>query len=118
MAVETFDEMLESGALQHIKSLGAALHTYYVRGAAAGVSRYILIDRGSPQGYGGGLDAAGSVVDAWICNDSTNGVANVNKGGDRITLTPRLGETAKTYRVAEIIEQDAGLWHLRLDVNG
>lgn len=118
MAVQSFDQILATDALEHIKSLGAALHTYQVRGASAGISRYILVDRTSPQGYGGGLDIAGNVVDAWICNDATNGVANINKGGDRITLTPRLGETAKTYRVAEIMDQDAGLWHLKLEVNG
>lgn len=112
-----FDDQIESDALEHIKALGAALHTYKPRGADA-VQRYILIDRASPSGYAGGLDTAGLTIEAYLCNDATNGVASVTKGADRITLTPRLGETAKTYHVAEIIEQDAGIWHLRLEVNG
>jgi hypothetical protein len=38
----------------------------------------------------------------------------VNTGGDRITVARRLGGTAEAFQVAVILEQDAGMWKLRL----
>jgi hypothetical protein len=82
------------------------------------VSRRAVVVRGVPeplesnsqtQQYG---KAVNLIV--WIANDATNGVASVNTGGDRITVARRLGGTAEAFQVAVILEQDAGMWKLRL----
>jgi len=116
MPILSFDSLIAADALEHIKALGATLHTYTPRGAAA-LSRFVFIDRGTKQNTGG-VSSAFVTVDAYIVNSTTNGVDNVTVGGDKIAVVPRLGETAKTYLVVEIIEQDAGIWHLSLEVNG
>lgn len=50
----------------------------------------------------------------WIANDATNGVATVDTGGDTITVAKKKGGTAEAFSVAVILEQDAGMWKLRL----
>jgi hypothetical protein len=58
------------------------------------------------------------VLSVYIANDATYGVTSVTVGADQVTLQARLGDTAQPYRVSDIISHDAGMWHLRLDVNG
>jgi hypothetical protein len=112
----SFDNTLEADALEHLKACGASLHTYVPKGSAS-LSRYILVDNHSA-GSSDGFRAIPAYVDIFVCNDATNGVAEINTGGDKITLTPRPGKTAETYRISQIIDSDAGIWHLRCDVNG
>lgn len=113
----SFDSTLQADALEHLKAMGATLHTYTPRGAS-GLSRYVLVDRQAMARHSGTISGFSSYVDIYICNDATNGVAAVSCGGDKLQLTPRAGETAKTYVIDEIVENDAGIWHLRSNVNG
>jgi hypothetical protein len=113
----SFDSTIAADALEHLKALGATLHTYTPRGAS-GVSRYILVDRNGLNRQTGTIGGFSASVEIFICNDATNGVTAVSCGGDTITVTPRYGEAAKTYRIDEIVDNDAGIWHLRSNVNG
>jgi hypothetical protein len=50
----------------------------------------------------------------FIRNDATYGVTSVDTGGDKITVARRKGGTAEAINVGQVIEQDAGMWKLRL----
>lgn len=51
----------------------------------------------------------------FVWNNTTTSVTAVDCGGDRVTIGQDHDGTAKTYRVAQIIQQDAGGWLLRLE---
>jgi len=53
-------------------------------------------------------------VEIYIANDATYGVTSINKGGDTVSLPERTGGVSVTYSVADILQQDEGLWHLLL----
>jgi hypothetical protein len=53
-------------------------------------------------------------VEILIANDADEGVIAVNKGGDVVALQEREGGVMKNWRVLDIINQDAGMWHLLL----
>ncbi|MCX5712123.1 MAG: hypothetical protein NTY47_03495 [Candidatus Omnitrophica bacterium] len=47
-----------------------------------------------------------------IANDVTYGVASINKAGDTVVLAEREGGELVTFRVVDILSQDAGMFHL------
>lgn len=53
-------------------------------------------------------------IEIDLANDATTGVTTVNRGGDRVTLATVYGGATKSYTVAEILEQNAAHWRLRL----
>lgn len=54
------------------------------------------------------------VMDVWIRNDSTYGRTSINTGGDTITVAYRNGGTTAAYAVRHVLDQDNGMWHLRI----
>lgn len=53
-------------------------------------------------------------VEIVIANDAENGVISINKGGDVASLPERVGGTAISWAVVDILGQDEGVWHLLL----
>lgn len=53
-------------------------------------------------------------VEIIIANNAAYGVTSINKGGDTVSLPERIGGENITWRVANILDQDEGLWHLLL----
>lgn len=63
-------------------------------------------------------DAMGRMVveqHIFVWKDATDSITAVDCGGDRVTIGQDHNGTAKTYRVAQIIQQDAGGWLLKLE---
>lgn len=84
-----------------------------------GTARSILaiVHRRMPQPFPGS-GAMGNVIDVWIKNHATEGATSIDIGGAKIELPPRIGDAAEPYRISEIVEQDHGMWHIQLPVNG
>ncbi len=53
-------------------------------------------------------------IEIIIANDSAYGVTSINKGGDQVALPERIGEAAINWIVADVLDHDAGGWHLLL----
>lgn len=53
-------------------------------------------------------------IEAFIRNHATLGRTSIDTGGDTITTSARYGGETKTYHVASVLDQDAGMWRLRL----
>lgn len=93
-------------------AIGAESVTYTPYGGAAQTNN-VIIERIAPD-----LDEQGNAhpqVEIWIPNSSTStvGVESVTVGGDTVALPLRYGDSSTiTLTVAEIIEQDGGMWHL------
>ncbi len=66
----------------------------------------------SPENSGRSLTSS---VEILIANDPDDGIISVNVGGDTAQLPERVGGNVATFVVADIIEQDDGMWHLRLE---
>lgn len=60
----------------------------------------------------GGKPLPGNIVEIWIANHATDGVASVKERFDKVSLPIREGGAAVDLRITKIIEQDAGLWRL------
>ncbi len=60
---------------------------------------------------GGG--AAGLIM-VFVQKHATAGVSSVNVGGDSFSIAPRVGGTARVYKVVQIISQDTGGFRLLL----
>ena len=86
--------------------------TYHASGANA-VSVTALIERARPENIPGSIVGTSPRLEAWIRNKATVGVTAV-KVGDKITAAAQQGGTARTHAVVEILDQDAGMWHLLL----
>jgi hypothetical protein len=86
---------------------------------AAGGTRTInaIIDRNPPQIIEDMEPTRSEVIQIVVANDATSGVtsAEVNTGGDYVSLAPRFGGTASNRRVARIVEHDEGAMILELE---
>ena len=51
-----------------------------------------------------------------VANDETDGISSseVDKGGDKVELAVKIGETAQQRRITKILYQDAGMMKLEL----
>lgn len=99
---------------------GCEAATYWVRGATAGVSVNIGIDRHGPRpipGMPGDFSAPSIMVDL-AAGQSTAVDASLMTGaatgGDSIYTARKFGGAAEKIPVAEIVTQDAGGWRLKL----
>lgn len=80
--------------------------------------RKVIVQRNAAEEISGAVSSRSSNIVVQIANHATLGRTSIIEGGDTITISRRLGEMAKTWPLAEIIEQDAGFWHVRIYVNG
>jgi len=78
------------------------------------VTIYAVVERDSRRLESMLGEAMIGAVEVWIRNDSLKGRASIDTGGDRVTLADRMNGTARSMKVAQIIDQDDGMWHLAL----
>ena len=87
---------------------------------AGGVARNVvaLVDRDPPGPLAGMAAAIGKQVRITVVNQATNaddddygGIAatEIDTGGDKVDVAPRLGETAETRPIKRIAMQDEGM---------
>lgn len=48
----------------------------------------------------------------FIANNNVSGIASVNKGGDVVSFAETIGGAVISWVVADILNQDEGIWHL------
>jgi hypothetical protein len=89
----------------------AELVTYNVDG---GNSYQIpaIVDRNPPDKMDEDGHTLTNYIEVTIGNNADNGMIAVGTNRDTITLTPKLGGSAREHLVEKIIKQDAGAWHL------
>ena len=51
-------------------------------------------------------------IEIFIANDSTYGVASINKCGDEILFPEVIGGIDVNFIVVDILGEDQGMWHL------
>lgn len=89
--------------------------TYTPKGGS-GRTITVILDRNPAVHIPGTASGFSPYVDAWIKNHATEGTTSIVVGGDTLTFAARYGGTAEAYDITEIIEQDAGCWHVRMRV--
>jgi hypothetical protein len=50
-------------------------------------------------------------IEIFIANDSTYGVASINKGGDEVLFPEVIGGIDVNFVVVDILGEDQGMWH-------
>lgn len=51
-------------------------------------------------------------AEIFIANDAAAGVTSINKGGDTVSFAETIGGAVISWLVADILNQDEGMWHL------
>jgi hypothetical protein len=51
-------------------------------------------------------------AEIFVANDAVTGVTSINKGGDTAAFAETLGGAVISWVVADILNQDEGIWHL------
>lgn len=51
-------------------------------------------------------------AEVFVANDAVTGVASINKGGDTAAFAETIGGVVISWVVADILNQDEGIWHL------
>jgi hypothetical protein len=51
-------------------------------------------------------------AEIFIANDASLGVVSINKGQDTVSFAETLGGAVISWVVADILNQDEGMWHL------
>lgn len=86
---------------------------------AGGGSRSIkaIVDREMPAGLPGVTNVHTSVCFIEVANDVTVGIstAELNTGGDKVSLKVRINEIAQQRRIVRLIKQDEDM--IRLELN-
>ena len=72
----------------------------------------IHVDRRPPEYVDGEIVA--STIEVWMQNHGSKGMTTIDKNGDTISIPSRRGGSASDHVIVEIIDQDAGMWHLLL----
>lgn len=67
----------------------------------------------TPAGEDGGRTLAQD-FEVMIANDDTYGVTSIKKGYDKVIIAKTVSGDDATFVVAEVINQDDGMWHLLL----
>ena len=92
----------------------------------AGVPRLVLAvvqrmdeaqsQQGSPSAMAPNIEIWVQNAETAIADDVYGGISEdeVDTGGDQVDLPVRRGQTAQTRRVAEVLNADAGMLHLRI----
>jgi len=85
-------------------------------GAPAARSITAVIDRRQPGPLDGVPHGGGPDLTATVKNDVTTGItaAEVDTGGDTISVARRIGETPVARRITKIISQDSAMLTLEL----
>lgn len=107
---DIFDDTLKSAAASFMLLPGAERILYRPRsGSIRAIQAVISRNEAGPLiGIEGGSRPRFEVL---VRNDSGKGIssATVDTGGDKLDLAPRVNEPPETFRIDEIINQDAGL---------
>jgi hypothetical protein len=107
---DVFDDTLKRAAESFFQLPGVEQLTYRPRTGSARRIRAIVTRLGGEglPGISGGSTATFNIL---VQNDATKGIdsATMDTGGDQIDVAPNLGEPPKSFRIAEILNHDAGL---------
>jgi hypothetical protein len=112
------DDQLDADAVSFVDTdvFGEAITYTPLNGAAVSINAVVM--RGVPEPLESNSETRqqGKSINlvVFIRNDATYGVTSVDTGGDKITVARRKGGTAEAINVGQVIEQDAGMWKLRL----
>jgi hypothetical protein len=88
--------------------------TVTITGGTTALSRQAHVKRGRLNRLEEAGRGVALYIEVDITNDADAGITTVNRGGDRVTVAETYGGSTKTYVVAEILEQNAAHWRLRL----
>ena len=84
----------------------------------AGGSRAItaVVNREGVGAVDGLPHGQGPLVSVIVANDAVTGIstADIDTGGDKVTVAWQIGETATDRRITDILSQDAGMLELEL----
>lgn len=113
--MDTFDQTLRAAAPSFFLLPGCEWVTYRpVLGSSRRIQAVVTRNEAAgPPGIGGG---SGPSLEITVKNENVSGIASdqINTGGDQIEIAPRVGEPPRWVRIAEILDQDAGLMRLAL----
>lgn len=113
--MKTFDEILEDTAGGFIDRLGGETITYLPR---AGGSREIqaVVNRRPPESIPAAPRGFAPLLTILVLNNAVSGISSneLDKGGDKVTVAVRIGETAQNRKISGIEMQDTAM--LKLEV--
>ncbi len=109
-----FDEMLKDDAAAFTDTGSGTGEEIVI--TQAGVSRTIsaTVERHPPDPNQNGHQGRSVWARVSIANDAVLGASSINRLKDTITLALIQGGTAKAIPITEIMDQDAGMWHLKV----
>lgn len=107
-----FDYELAAEASNFLTAFGCPI--VYTPAGGSGRNIIAIIDRLEPGQLTNNSNAPMTTIS--VANNSTSGIsaAEIDTGGDKVTLAIRRGETAMQRRITSIISQDAGMMTLEV----
>ena len=113
-ATSEFDGVIDDTADYHLDAFAETI-TYFPSGGGSRSIRAI-INRNDSEAMGSGIKGHGPLLTITVANRTDDGIsaAEVNTGGDKVTLVVRIGETAQSRRIIKIVDCDYGM--MRLEV--
>ncbi len=84
-------------------------------GSARSISA--IVDRNPPQSVDGFGQVHAANIVAFVPNDGTLGIDSsaLNTGGDTLTISKRVGETATARSIVRLVYHDAGLCEIEIE---
>ena len=85
-------------------------------GGSRSINAVVFRDPPETPGENPGGNTLMRMVEVYVYNDTTSGIgaAELNLGGDKITVTDRLGKTAENLSIKQIVSQDNGVLRLKI----
>lgn len=83
----------------------------YTPDGGAPIAIDAIIERHPIAPEGSSRQVAKNDVDLWIRNHATLGIVTPGRR-DKVDIAPEYGGTPVEHRVAEVVDGDAGVWHL------
>jgi len=112
---DAFDKTLELSADSFFLLPGTETITYF---PASGVSRQIkaVVERPGPEQLGDFSGGQRESIEILVKNNNTGGIASteVDTGGDKVQIGARVNRRPVMMRIAEILDQDAGMMKLKV----
>ena len=109
-----YDSNLDTNASEFLDEFGEDV-TYLPEG---GGSRSIvgIVVRKQPAAIDGASGAVSPMITVMVANDSTKGIGSeeIDTGGDKLAICPRIGKAAQQRRITKMTLQDHGM--LRIEV--
>lgn len=109
-----FEDNLAGIGLEFLTEFGETV-TYH---PAGGSDRSILaiVERSGPAGLDGLPMGKAERLDITVLNDGTDGIdsADLNTGGDYVTVAARIGDTAGRRRITRVLAQDTDMIRVEL----